>query len=92
MINDLSLATPTFDPDVRRGGNGKHQQEQNEAKRLEIIGRDATHSEQNRAQKFALRSAEARPKHVANASTVGGCNSKYRRVHIRNPNGVPGTH
>ena len=63
----------TVRPDVVRGGDGKHHEEENEEKALEAVGRDALSAENDGAHELALRSLKAGAKHVADAAIVGRC-------------------
>jgi len=60
----------TFDPDVCRSSDGKNEQEHDEAKRLQVVGRHPIHTIQNCAQQFTLRRVEPGAQNIGDAAVV----------------------
>lgn len=68
--------TLTLDPDVRSSSHGEDEQEEDEHKRLQVVGRNSGHAVQDGAKEPPLTAAEASAKHVADHTVVGGCINK----------------
>jgi hypothetical protein len=74
----IGFVLRTFDPDVGRGRDGEDEQEEDEGERLQVVGGDALHAEQDGAQQLALRRVEARAEDVGDAAVVGRAETRRR--------------